>query len=165
MEKKILIPTDFTIESLSLVKSVIKRLEVDQKYHIVLLHGLHATDSITELLFRSKSQLIQKLIDPEFEEACDIIKNKFDSQVQVIEKDIFSGFRQAAFDNYIEGNKINIAYIPSNFNFNIAKKSFDIVPFIQKSKVTINYIEWTSSTSVPVKGSLAEVFFNELASN
>lgn len=160
MKKTILFPTDFTIESLNLVKSVLSRLNESCKYDIILLHGLHASDSITDLLFFSKSRVIGSLTSPEFEDACGIIKNKFSSHINSMRKDIFNGVTQASFDNYAEANKIEAAFVPAKYSPVLGKKSFDIIPFIKRSSVQINEVEWNVSATMPEKGKLAEVFFN-----
>ncbi len=159
MRKNILIPTDFTVESLHVVKSFLQQAKADSRYNIILLFGVHLNDSITDLLFFSKSRMIDNLSDENFNDACDIIKNKYASQLNVIRKDIFTGGGQAAFDHYLEANRIDEAYIPGNYSLSLKKKgSFDTIPFIKASHLNIKEINWKKSEALPEKGKLAEVF-------
>ncbi len=161
MRKKILIPTDFSIASLNVVKSFLSKAASNCKYDIILLHGVHMSDSITDLLFFSKRNLIDSLSSAEFDEACSVIKNKFASQINSIRKDIFTGVNQAAFENYVEAHQIDEAYIPAHYEMNFSSsKSFDVIPFIKKSAVKTDAIDWNIDTAIPEKGKLAEVFLN-----
>ncbi|CAN5471338.1 hypothetical protein BH23BAC1_BH23BAC1_20560 [soil metagenome] len=162
MTKTILIPTDFTIESLNIVKSALSKNDGEHLYNIIFLHGRYLSTSITERLFFSKKELLESLSNPEFEDAFNIIRNKYYSQINSILQDIFSGFNQAAFNNYLEGNGIDEAYIPADHKLNIqSKKSFDIIPLLLNSDLIVHEIKRSKKVAIPEKGRLAEVFFNE----
>ena len=164
MKKTILIPTDFTIESLNLLKHLLSRKEGNCKYDIILSHGIYLTDSIPGLLFFSKDKLIASLTNPLFEEACAILRNKYASQISSIRKDVFTGFNQAAFNNYIAANKIDEAYIPVNYVLSrVNKKSVDLLPFIRKSALVVNKTTWESGTDLTEQGELSALFFNRLS--
>jgi len=160
MKKTILIPTDFTIESLNVVKSFLSKSNKESTYDIILLHSVHLNDSITDLLFFSRIDTINSLTNRQFNDACDIIKNKYASQINSIRKDIFTGINQASFNNYIEANRVDEAFIPANYKLNLSsKKSFDILPFIKQSDLHVDEIDWKVDSKMPEKGKLAEIFF------
>lgn len=166
MKKTILLPTDFTIESLNVLKTVLSQSNTDDSFDIILLHGVHMTDSITDLLFFSKHKIIHEMVSEEFNQACSVIKNKYASKINSIRKDIFTGFTQSAFNSYAEANQIDEVYLPSNFQWNFDKrKSFDLIPYIKKSKLTIHQIGWQTNNSIPEKGKVAELFFNGIPSH
>jgi len=166
MRKTILFPTDFSIQSLNIVKSVLSSNGDGVKYDIILLHGYHPGDSITDLLFTSKSKWIESLTNPSFEDACEIIRNKFESRINSIRKDVFTGFTQSAFDGYLEANRVAEAYLPVNYGLRLAdRRSFDIVPFLQRSPLMINEVEWNEPAMMPERGQLAEVFHSQMAYN
>lgn len=159
MKKNILIPTDFSVESLNVVKSFLNQAQAGCKYNIVLVYGARLNDSISDLLFFSKSKMINSFSDESFDDACDIIKNKYASQIDMIRKDIFTGGGQAAFEHYLEANHIDEAYIPGNYTLQLTKKgSFDTLPFIKASRLNIQEVNWRKSGTTPEKGKLAEVF-------
>jgi hypothetical protein len=161
MRRTILIPTDFTIESLNVLKNVLNKKDEEVVYDIIFLHGLHLSGSITDFLFFSKAKRIESLTNREFEDACLIIKNKYSKKINSMRKDIFTGFTQSAFNNYIEANKVDQAYVCSNYELNLEKKqSFDLLPFIKKSDLTINEVELNFDSGLPEKGKLAQIFYN-----
>jgi hypothetical protein len=164
MNKTILFPTDFTIESLNVVKTVLNDVNPNIKCDIILVHGIRMTDSITDLLFFSKSRFIDELSNEAFDDACEIIRNKFDSRINSIRTEVFSGYNQNAFNNFVEGNKVDEAYMPTNYNLKLVyRKSFDILPFIKNSNVVVNEIAWQAQQHIPGKGQLSEVFYSNVA--
>jgi hypothetical protein len=163
MEKTVLIPTDFSISSLNIVKNYLKGQPADVKLNIILLHGLHQTDSITSLLFYSKSRMLDELTSKEFNEGCHVLKNKYASQIRSIRKDVFSGFTQAAFNNYAVANRIDEVCIPILYNPQFKNKnSFDLLPYIKASNLPIQTIGSTVDVPMPEKGKVAELFFNRV---
>ncbi len=166
MKKTILLPTDFTIESLHVLKTVLSQSKQDEIFDIILLHGVHLNDSITDLLFFSKQKVLAKIVSKEFNEACSVIQNKYASKINSVRKDIFTGFTQSAFNSYAEANQVDAVYLPSDFTWNFDKRrSFDLTPFIQKSKLPVYKIAWLSNNSIPEKGKVAELFFNGIPSH
>ena|SRR5690606_26299637 len=161
MKKNVLVPTDFSVESLNTVKSILQNRPETTRYHIVLLHGLRMSDSITELLFYSKARLLESLTERSFKEACGILKNKYTSGIAALYTDLFSGQNQAAFDAYLEANDIEAVYVPARYRLQpTSPKSIDLLPFINKCPVPVEKIEWNMEAVLPEKGSLAEIFYN-----
>ncbi|MEQ8474321.1 MAG: hypothetical protein RIC35_24205 [Marinoscillum sp.] len=132
MHKTILIPTDFTIRSLGLLKIALNE-QGDQKFNIILSHGVRLSTSISDLLFFSHGKLIQSLSSKEFEEGLQVIKNKYGSQINQIRIEPFVGSTQSAFHNYVMGNKIDEAYLFTGYKPALNHHdSFDITPMIEK---------------------------------
>lgn len=164
MRKRILIPTDFTVESLNVVKLMLSEEKEHNKLDIILLHGLSLTESITDLLYFSKAKTIQSLSNSAFEEGCGIIKNKFESRINSMRVDLFFGSNQNAFDNYVEALQVEKAFLPANYKFQLTNsKSFDLLNFINNSPLQINEVKWISEHSVSPKGELSNVFFNTIS--
>lgn len=160
MKKTIVIPTDFSVGSLNLIKLLLNTEEKHVKLDIIMLHGVKSSDSITELLFFSKNAVVSSLTNPSFEEACGIIRNKYASQLHCIRKDIFSGTTQAAFNQYAAANGVDAIYIPASYRFTpLTKRSFDVLPYIQRSHVPCTTMRW-EDPKLPEKGNLAEIFYN-----
>ncbi|MFN3639952.1 MAG: hypothetical protein ACK4UK_03460 [Flavobacterium sp.] len=161
MRKTVLIPTDFSIESLTVLKNFLHQADDQYTYDIILLHGTYLSDSISDLLFFSKGKILKELTNEAFEEACMILKNKFASKINSLRKDLYTGYTQSAFNSYVDANRITVACIPANFQWNLSnKKSFDLMPFINKSDVRVEEIGWKPLPNVPEKGKLAELFFS-----
>ena len=75
--KTVLIPTDFSIESLNTVKGALKQCE-GENTNLILVYGVYLSDSITDLLFFSKPKYLSTLQSEKFTQACEILKNKYD---------------------------------------------------------------------------------------
>jgi hypothetical protein len=167
MTKTVLIPSNFEINSLKLLKNYLTNdLSKDDKVNIILLKGINLTSSITDLLFFSKKKLIQSHASSEFNDGCNVIKNKFDHQINSIRKDIFTGYNGAAFNNYLEANNIDLAILPSKpFPKERSRKSFDIVPFIEKSKLKIKEIDVQDVHESFEKGDISEIFVGNVATS
>lgn len=158
MEKTILIPTDFTIESLHLVKQLMQADDTS-RYKILFLHGIFRSDSITDLLFYSESKVIRSLVTKDFSEACTILKNKYGSRIVSDRIVLFSGTTQSAFQNFLEANSVDEIRVPKTYTFkNTGKQSFDPMSYIRNSGFPIIEVAWKQYENVPEKNLLAELF-------
>ena len=158
MKKTILIPTDFTVQSLNVLKSILSSNPSNNTYDIILLHGFNLNDSIMDLLFFSKFQQINSLSSPEFKEACEVIKNKFASQINSITMDLFTGYTVSSFNSYIEINKVDeiiMSDLEPSFSH---KSSFNLSRFVKKCKMNPITINPSINSISPEKGKVAEVF-------
>lgn len=137
MTKKILLPTDFSIDSLVVLKTYFQNSQpLTENYEITLLHGYSPqSDSIRDLLFFSKSKVLNDLKINNFLDALEIIKSKFGAGIKNVRIDIFTGYTSSAFENYITGNNIEEIVFSDQLKFKPAsKRSFDLTRIIQKSK-------------------------------
>lgn len=163
MRKTILIPTDFTVNSLNTLKTVLTNNSSDTRLDIILLHGLTLSDSIRELLFFSKMKQIDSLTNNEFEEAYEVLCNKFDSQINSFKIDLFSGYNQTAFNSYLKANKVDTIFIANRKQKLSHRKSFDLSPFIRKSNVEVITLNTNAETPQQEKGKITEVFLNQVS--
>jgi hypothetical protein len=161
MKTTILIPTDFTIESLNLFKKAAQLVE-SESVNIVFLHCIYLSDSITELLFFSKKELIKSLVNPDFQDGCKIICNKYASRINSTRIEIFCGASQNAFNHFLEGNLIDEIIVPENYSLRLVhKRSFDPMPFIQHASVPVKTVTWPNTAGAPEKNHLAELFLSQ----
>ncbi len=158
MRKTILIPTDFSVQSLNILKSILGNNSSKTKFDIILIHGFRLSDSIMDLLFYSKHQQINTLTTSEFKEACGVIKNKYDSQINSLTIDLFTGFNVSSFNNYLEANKIEEIFVSDKEMTLTNKSSFDLSKYIKKCNISYSTINTTINSSFPEKGKVAEVF-------
>jgi hypothetical protein len=152
--KTILIPTDFTADSLSILKNALQS-ETDEKVNIILGYGKRLSWSISDLLSYSTKSILKELEDDEFTEAKEIILNKYGSKINSLRIELFHGFNQNAFNNYVEGNQVNCSVIPESddtMDFK-HKQGFDIVPFIKKSNLTIETVEYKKEYATSAQSS------------
>lgn len=161
MIKTLLFPTDFTVASLNLVKLALSDLPADQQCRVVLLYGMHRHDSITELLFFSKVRTLADLCPPQFNEALEVLRNKFASKLLSIRKDLFSDYSQSAFDQYLEMNQIDVLYLAENSQHIKPKgRCFDLTPFFQKAQLPLVYLPDTQLRYLQGENQVAALFMN-----
>lgn len=161
MIKTLLFPTDFSVASLNLVKLALSDMPADQRCRVVLLYGMHRNDSITELLFFSKVRTLADLCPPTFDEALELLKNKYASKLLSIRKDLFSHYSQSAFDQYLEINQIDVLYLAENKQAATGKgRSFDLTPFFQKAPLPLIYLPETQLRYLQGENQVAALFMN-----
>ncbi|MDF2551676.1 MAG: hypothetical protein K0R77_951 [Chryseobacterium sp.] len=162
MIKTILIATDYSLESLNILKKVLKEKnsqKEDTKYNILLVSGYDLGDSIRDLLFNTKGTIFNKIRSKEFCDAYSIIKNKYPHLVNKIVCDVFSGSFQRAFNNYLKAENIEEAYYTSSLKDKNSKGKFDLAPYIKKAKdIKAREIALDAPEFMPERGRLAEVF-------
>lgn len=163
MKKTIVIPTDFTVQSLNVLKAVLTKNQAKEQYDVILLHGFSLNDSIRDLLFFSKPQQIAALMSTEFEEAYEVIRNKFDSQINSLKIDLFTGYNSSAFNIYMSANEVDEIFTSERKQKPAHKNSFDLSRFIAKCHVNKTIIETVSKNSIPERGKIAEVFINQVS--
>jgi hypothetical protein len=158
MKKTVLIPTDFSIESLNLVKYA-AQAAVSEPVNVLLVHGVRQSDSIMDLLFFSRNKTILKLQNADFDEACKVLRNKYDSRINSFRIEIFSGFTQSAFQKFLEAHRVNEILIPKSYILKLTSdRSFDLLPFIKTSPCEVTEVAWRPFENAPEKNLLAEVF-------
>jgi len=159
MRKRVVIPIDFSVESLNQLKHYLVDSQTENKLDITLLHGYHLDSSITSLLYFSQRQIASTLETESFKEALAILKNKFCNQIASIKTSIFSGNNLNAMKNFLEANEIDeIVYSP-NYTFKKGnKKSFDIIDLLKKSGVKTTTVTWQNNVYIPEKDTISEIF-------
>ncbi len=161
MTKTILIATDYSLESLNILKEVLKEKNASEdqnQYTIFLVSGYEMGDSIRDLLFNTKSTIFNKIKPQEFNDAYEIIKNKYPHLVEKIVCDVFTGSFQRTFDNYIKAEGIEEAYYSSSIKSK-GKGKFNLIPYIKKCKnLQSQEIAIEIHERLPERGRLAEIF-------
>lgn len=161
MTKTILIATDYSLESLNILKKVLKEKHgkgEETQYNILFVSGYDMGDSIRDLLFTTKSTIFNKIRPVEFCDAFSIIKNKYPNLINKMICDVFTGSFQRTFNHYITIEKIDEAYYSPSIKSK-GKGKFDIIPYIKKCKALESHeIALEISESLPERGRLAEIF-------
>lgn len=155
--KTIAIPTDFTIESLNTVKGALNVLK-DEKINLILVYSAYLSGSITDLLFLSKPKYLASLQDDKFTEACEILRNKYASQIKSIQVELFPGTSNSFFTHFLAGNHIDEVFIPKKYRLKLGKRGFDPIPYFKKTKLPLTEVDWNETSNVPEKNRVAELF-------
>jgi hypothetical protein len=160
MRKKLIVPSNFSVESLLTVKSLVENCSENYSYDIKLVHGYVLTSSITDLLFYSKSQVLNSFISDDFREACEILKNKYNSKIKTISTDLFTGESQNAFLNYLEAQGFDAYILPDNYVFKPkSNKSIDLFPLLKKSSLETLHTEINIAHLKNSQSSIADLLF------
>jgi hypothetical protein len=159
MATKILIPTDFHVESLNTLKLSVNLID-DDEVNVVLMYAENLSSSITELLFYDPKKIIESLKTTEFEVAISILKNRYETRINSISYEIFHGYRVAALEHFIEAKGIDLIYLPKTYKLQMPKNGFDPIPMIKKSNLTFKELSWQVG-----KRTSEEVQLNTLFSN
>ncbi|AZA81304.1 hypothetical protein C1637_01640 [Chryseobacterium lactis] len=161
MAKTILIATDYSLESLNILKKVLKEKDASEdqnQYNILLTSGYDSGDSIRDLLFNTKTTVFNKIRPAEFCDAYGIIKNKYPHLVNKIICDVFTGSFQRTFNQYVESENIEEAYYSPSIKSK-GKGKFDLIPYIKKCKeLQSKEIKVEVQERLPERGRLAEIF-------
>lgn len=161
MVKTILIATDYSLESLNILKKVLKEKDASEdqnQYNILLVSGYDMGDSIRDLLFTTKSNIFSKIRSQEFCDAYGIINNKYPHLVNKIICDVFTGNFQRTFNQYVKAENIEEAYYSLSVKSR-SKGKFDIIPYIRRCKdLQSQEIMIEIPERLPERGRLAEIF-------
>ena len=161
MAKHILIPTNYTVESLNLLKGILeKKSEIKESvpYHIHFVTGYHRGDSIRDLLLLSETDIINKIKDPAFNEACDIIKNKYPHLIEQFSYEIFSNYFQEGFNHFLKSNDISEIYYSNQKLKHKNNNVFDLTKYIKRCNVICYEIYIEKPINFQTKGLLAQFF-------
>lgn len=135
---KVIIPTDFSVKSLSFIVEFLKNNPLEA-YNIVLIHGYDVPQTVSDLLFFSKSKLLKKLQTNEFKDALLIIKNRFESNIKSISFDFITNDSKPYINNYLQIQNQNIIVSIENYTMQFKdKNSFDINYILKNNPIT-NY--------------------------
>lgn len=147
MKKVIMLPTDFSVESLNTLKLALGRNE-GKKVHVLLVYGEHASDSITELMFYKPVNTIRTLRNEDFDEALSVLKNRYESTIASLNIKVINHASVAVLHNFVEANGISEIFLPRHYQFELPKNGFDLTPLVKKSKLPYQELEWDTSFSL-----------------
>ncbi len=142
MKDTILIPTDFSIASLNLVKQALTD-HPEAPIDLLLVFECRLTDSITDLIFLSKKSLIDGHMSADFQDGIDILKNRFADNIRTLRIEPFFGFTNRAFRDFATANDVVHAYIPSTEALTSAHREMaQLCQYIQKNALPHTSASW-----------------------
>jgi len=130
--KNILIPTDFSEESLNVLDDYLVSSD-DDKINVLFFHAIKLSDSITDLLLLSRRTKEIEKIPQSFRNYCVCIQEEF-SKVDTVKFQYFYGHTMAIFRNFMEANAIDlIVYDPLITLAKVSRSSINPYEIIDKS--------------------------------
>jgi hypothetical protein len=130
--KNILIPTDFSIRSLSYVHNIVAQ-HPGEKLNIIFMHALEMPDSLFDLVTYTRNSRHVELITSDFQDGCEILRNKYSSAINQLKIEFFHGTTRVAFRNFLLAQNIDLIIQPANQEFYApSKRSYDPEKLISK---------------------------------
>lgn len=130
--KNILIPTDFSIRSLSYVHNIVAQHPYE-KVNIILMHALQMPDSLFDLVTYTRNSRHVELISADFQDGCEIIRNKYSSAIHQLKIEFFHGSTRAALRNFLLAQNIDLIIQPIDHDYTPpSKRSYDPGKLISK---------------------------------
>jgi hypothetical protein len=139
--KHIMIPTDFSIRSLNVVRYAAAHFESEQ-LKVTLLHFMEMPDSISDLLMLPRDNSHFKLITPEFREGMSLLRNCYPLGVEQIRTDFLIGKGRRLLKNYLEHQKIDSVLLAENYDMKIpSRRSYNPINLIRSTGWSIVNVE------------------------
>lgn len=148
METVVVIPSDLKMKSLDSLKSILQ-FQTEDRIHVILLHGVYLSNSISDLLFFDRTELKLHLAEKKFLLELLKLEQEMKPRLVDIQIEFFSGFTQSSFNAFMSTLGVDKIIIPQHFEFDWSnKKSMNILPFLLNSKLDKHLIS-------------SDVFYNE----
>lgn len=131
--KHILVPTDFSLQSLSVVHEI-----VSQEREPVRIHFFHLVlmpNDLSDLLYSRKSHLHAK-VPASFTEALQLLQHKYTRQVEKIDFNFYYGCSVSTINCIAENNKTDKLYLLADYAYQLPlRTSVNIQPLLRKCKL------------------------------
>lgn len=133
----ILIPTDFSLASLTAVNNLLQK-QPDQKFNIVMVHFMQLSDSISELLMLSRRATEYQHVNSDFEQHINVLRSQRKDQLITLGYEFFYGSTVAVFKNYLEAKEIDsIGMLHGHIYKKLTNYSIDPAILVQKSNYPV----------------------------
>ena len=131
--RKILIPTDFTVESLQLIEYAVLNYP-DSNLNIKLIAGYRLPDNRWGITHFNERVQIKKQCTDGFEKAKQRMLREHKNNIKTISFQLFTGVNSFAFENFLEQINAEDAIVPQkNALYCPSSKWFDTTKFIKKN--------------------------------
>ncbi|TYR32257.1 hypothetical protein FXV77_19865 [Sphingobacterium phlebotomi] len=130
MIQRVLIPTDFTVNSLRIVLEYLEN-SGNQQVELVLTCGYNLGESISFLLGFTLDDHLAEMQNGDFLKGCEIIKSRFKDKVVEMYADFMISKNRRYVRNYLKGCQIAHIVVPDTFEFQHTKNSFDVVELLK----------------------------------
>lgn len=158
MSKTIVIPTDFQVESLNTLRFALA--EQNEPVTVVLLYGHFLTDSITQLLFYSKERITKNLMNSAFQEALQIITNRYEKHILDLKIEPLNYPGPALLRNLLQSFEADMVYVPAQYRLRENTRLFDVCSLLRGTKLPVKEFSWESHQHNS-DDQLAPIFFSQ----
>ncbi len=149
MMKKILIPTDFSVDSLQLVEYAILN-NPNTKLHIILIAGYRLPENRWAIFHFRKREAVRKLCTDAFIAAKRNLLLEHKKSIETISFELFTGENSLAFQNFLEQLDADDTIIPKVKSLHCrSSKWFDTTKFLKKNMNNIIEVPVERSIEIP----------------
>jgi len=131
---RILIPSDFTVDSLYFVRQSIESSSAEE-VDVILVYGNKSSTSASELIGIGVEDQLDQLQSDAFLKACERICQRFKNRKLTIYADIIRTDNASYLHHYLRGAGVNEIKIPANYSYqNKTRNFFDVGKALRKLK-------------------------------
>jgi hypothetical protein len=120
---RILIPSDFTVDSLHFVRQSIEESTADS-IDIILVYGNKSSTSASELLGIGLEDQLETLQSESFLKACSVMYQHYKNRRLSIFADILGTDNSHYLQHYLRGQSVNEVIIPSDYIYKKKTRNF-----------------------------------------
>lgn len=157
MVKNLLIPTDFRVESLNVLKHALEQCS-GHTVNVTLFYAGLPGNTLTDLLFYSQRDILNSLTHPEFEQALAVIRNCYENCLGSLTIQLLQGDHDAALEGLVLRNNISEIYVPRDYRLTEHPGSFNPVPLLKKYPLPVHEVAWTPSVGRDGQNQLSSLF-------
>ncbi|MCB0704215.1 MAG: hypothetical protein KDC34_02855 [Saprospiraceae bacterium] len=157
--KKVLIPTDFSVDSLQLVEYAVLN-NPKSKLHIIFVAGFRLPDTRWGLTHFSQSEEVHKQCTDDFITAKRSLMLEHKKSIETISFELFTGENSFAFQNFLKQLNAADTIIPKEKSlYSRNKKWFDTTEFLRKNVRNVTEVPVGRAVEIPqLKFSLINLF-------
>jgi len=134
--KHVLIPSDFSRQSIELVSLVVNQFP-GEKISIILFHAFDIPDSEAHIMRYASERRLAGLVNEEFRRACRRVSVTH-ANIREVNIRCFYGNTSFVFQNFLEANKIDIIVFPDGYSPKmLSPNSIDPAGLIYKSGLPV----------------------------
>ncbi|PRD47944.1 hypothetical protein [Sphingobacterium haloxyli] len=130
MIQRVLVPTDFTVNSLRIVLEYLENNN-DEQVELVLVYGYKLGESISMLLGFTLDDHLAEMQNDDFLKGCEIIKSRFKDKVVEMYADCMISKNTRYVRNYLKGRQFTQIVLPDAFEFQNVEHTFDVVELLR----------------------------------
>lgn len=133
----VLVPIDFSISSLNIIHNVVAKYP-GEKIAVYLVHALKSGNGISDLLFINRRLNVSNLYEQDFIDACEMIKNKYESVIAKIKIEMYYGESRKYLKSFLEHREIAAVFFTKNYTLNsLSDRSRDMYSLFDKVDIPV----------------------------
>lgn len=157
MARTILIPTDFRVASLNTLKLALEAMD-GEPVRVVLMHAAFLSDSISDLLFYSPTRFVEARSGEAFQEALEVIRNRFEGSIERLGIELYHGMHKNALLNFLQAQQVDLIFLPPPGWLKLDRSAFDPIPLLRKTGYPCYEMVWTPSSNLSEQAQLISLF-------